>query len=647
MCGIAGFWLAGQPAAFDPMPALEKMGQAIVHRGPDADGQWFCEHSGVGLAHRRLAIQDLSEHGAQPMCSSSGRFIIVFNGEVYNFRSLRKELKAAGHSFRGHSDTEVMLAAFEAWGVEVALSRFAGMFAFALLDREEKLLWLARDRMGEKPLYYGWQAGRLVFGSELKALKAFPGCAPRINRHALTLLLRHNYIPAPHSIYTDIHKLLPAHLVRISVAAGAERLEPQRYWSATDGFREATWSTPEQAVLALEERLSEVIKEQMVADVPLGAFLSGGIDSSTVVALMQQQATRPVRTFTIGFDEAGFNEAKHAEAVARHLRTEHTELYVTPRDAREVIPELPRIYDEPFADSSQIPTFLVSRMTRQHVTVALSGDGGDELFAGYTRYPQSLAAWQRMQGGFDPRLYAERALLSLPDAVAQRAVRQMSSEQRHLTRPAVAEKVRRERGLRAARSLQTYYQRRISYWSEPSLLVRGAEEPAYAMNTSLPDAVAELAPQQQLQWLDLHSYLPDDILTKVDRAAMAVSLETRVPMLDHRFVAMALSAPPAWNMADGGGKQLLRGVAYRHVPRRLLERPKQGFAIPVGPWLRRELRDWAEHLLDAQRLEREGYWNAPILRALWDDHRAGRADFSFQLWGVLMFQAWQEASAPR
>ncbi|MCP1677149.1 asparagine synthase (glutamine-hydrolyzing) [Natronocella acetinitrilica] len=645
MCGIAGFWLNGNASTVDPESVLVAMGSAIAHRGPDGAGECFDLELGVGFSHRRLSIQDLSEHGAQPMASASERFTIVFNGEIYNFLSLRAELTALGHGFRGHSDTEVMLAAFEAWGVEAALTRFAGMFAFAVVDREERVLWLARDRMGEKPLYYGMANGVLLFGSELKALRAYPGFAPAVNRDALTLLLRHNYIPAPHSIYEGVHKLLPAHTLRVPLTGSVGDLTPLPYWRADSAFAQGAWQDESEAVSALEALLSQVIGEQMIADVPLGAFLSGGIDSSTVVALMQQQATRPVRTFTIGFREAGYNEAEHAAAVARHLQTDHTELYVAPQDAREVIPQLPRMFDEPFADSSQIPTCLVSRMTRQHVTVALSGDGGDELFAGYTRYPQTVRAWQRLCEAPGARVQAERALLNLPGGLARGAVRLLNGEQRHLSAAAVAEKVRRERGLRAATSLRAFYQRRISYWAEPSLLVQGGREPAYALNTDLPEGIAALSPQQQLQWLDLHSYLPDDILTKVDRAAMAVSLETRVPMLDHRFVEFALGLPPAWNMQGATGKQLLRRVVERHVPRELLERPKQGFAIPIEHWLRSELRDWAESLLNAQRLRHEGYWNAEIVRAVWHDHVSGKADFSFQLWGVLMFQAWLDEAA--
>ena len=641
MCGIAGIWgqegLRGQA----PMAVLDAMGQAISHRGPDAGAQLWDQDIGLGFVHRRLSIQDLSPAGAQPMRSAGGRFVIVFNGEIYNFRSLRGELEALGHGFSGHSDTEVMLAAFEQWNVEPALKRFAGMFAFALWDRERRRLWLARDRMGEKPLYYGWHGNTFLFASELKAMQGFPGFDSEVNRDALTLLLRHNYIPAPHSIYRGIHKLLPAHCLCLDLSADARQdVHAERYWSLEDAFSQDTDLDKDSAVDSLEHLLGDVIEEQMVADVPLGAFLSGGIDSSTVVALMQQRASRPVKTFTIGFKEQGFDEAEHAAAVASHLGTEHTELYVTPQDALDVIPRLPAIYDEPFADSSQIPTFLVSRMTRDHVTVTLSGDGGDELFAGYDRYPKTLRAWKRLHQSPGLRARLERAVLAFPDALGGAVVRAFNSNQRALSAPGLGEKLAWERAARRASSLQEFYRQRIGYWSDPADMVLGGREPDYALREPLPDVIADATPLKQLQWLDLKGYLPDDILTKVDRAAMAVSLETRVPLLDHRVVAFALGLPDHFNLQGGAGKQVLRRLLHRHVPESLVERPKQGFAVPVAHWLRDELRDWAEALFDRQRLAEEGYWDATRIRQAWQDHLDGRADYSFQLWGVLMFQAW-------
>ena len=641
MCGIAGFILGpGGSGAVEARETLSSMGARIAHRGPDAWDLFFSDAVGVGLVHRRLSIQDLSPLGAQPMESASGRYLIVFNGEVYNFCTLRAELSAKGHYFRGHSDTEVMLAAMEQWGVESALARFSGMFAFAVWDRETGKLWLARDRMGEKPLYYGWWNGHFLFGSELKALRAFPGYAPSVDRNALTLLLKHNYIPAPYTVYEGTQKLPPAHCLVVDVNEPDAAVEPSPYWSLEDAFACPLTAEKEGVVDALERCLGDVIQEQMVADVPLGAFLSGGIDSSTVVALMQQRASRPVKTFSIGFREEGYDEAQHAAAVAAHLGTEHTELYVNPADALDVIPDLPTIYDEPFADSSQIPTYLVSRMTRQHVTVALSGDGGDELFAGYDRYPGMARAWRKLHERPGVRAGLERATLALPDALAGPVARMMTKPQRILSREGLADKLLRERLTRHAPTLQEFYRQRIGFWTDPAQVVLGGEEPEYALTRPLPDNISKLSPIQQLMWLDMNSYLSDDILTKVDRAAMSVSLETRVPMLDHRVVEFALSLPVEWNLDGKVGKQVLRQLLYRHVPRELVDRPKQGFAVPVARWLRHELRDWAEALLEPNRLHQEGYFHAATVRRVWSDHLAERADYSAQLWGVLSFQAW-------
>ncbi len=639
MCGLAGFVSGHRPPDGEPEAILTAMGQALRHRGPDAGDSHWHGSTGVGLTHRRLAIQDLSSLGAQPMHSASGRFTIVFNGEIYNFTTLRRETEAAGRRFRGHSDTEVLLGACETWGVEATLPRLAGMFAFAIADWQQGTLWLARDRMGEKPLYYGHIHGHFVFASELTALETFPVFEGRINRDALTLLLRHNYIPAPHSIYTGIAKLPPAHCLRLDLRDTAE-VQPQPYWDLSTAFNDDSRpASREEAVDGVDSRLAEVVHEQMVADVPLGAFLSGGIDSATITALMQRQSSQRIKTFTIGFREPGFNEAEQAAAVARHLGTDHTELYVSADDALELVPELATIFDEPFGDSSLLPTFLVSRMTREHVTVALSGDGGDELFAGYARYPQALAAWQRQQApGWQDRLAG--ALLDLPDRLTSATVRTLKPAYRRLSASAIRDKLTRERRLRRCRSLAELYRLRVGYWSDPASLVRGGTEPDYALTRELPANLAEAPGMSQLQWLDLNSYLPDDILTKVDRAAMAVSLETRVPMLDHRVVSYALGLPPGWNDRDGQGKAILRDVLYRYVPPALVDRPKQGFAVPVAQWLRGALRDWAEDLLAPERLIREGYWDAQAVRAIWSDHVSGRADYSFHLWGILMFQAW-------
>lgn len=635
MCGFAGILAIGDVASRPSEAQLRAMGDALTHRGPDAAGVW--QDSSLGLVHRRLAIQDLSSAGAQPMTSASGRFVIAFNGEIYNFRALRSELEGAGATFTGHSDTEVMLAAFETWGIEKSLDRFNGMFAFALVDQADRKLILARDRMGEKPLYYGWQKGVLLFGSELKALRAHPAWEGAIDRNALTLLLRHNLIPAPHTIYSNVAKLPPSSWVAFPLdGQGDPWPEPGRYWSLEDAFELTSGFTVASASDELERRLSAVIDEQMVADVPLGAFLSGGIDSSAVVALMQQQASQAVRTFTIGFREAGFNEAEHARAVAEHLGTKHTELYVSPEDGLKVIPELPRMYDEPFADSSQIPTWLVSRMTREHVTVALSGDGGDELFCGYSRYPYVANAWAS-RDSLKSRLRQLAAKLP-PDSMA-RLIRRLVPGQSQRAVITLAERLRQEAHLGKAESLQDYYRCTLGYWSEPEALVKGGKVPDYALNGKVPEVVKK-DPLKTLMWLDLNWYLPDDILVKVDRAAMACSLETRVPMLDRRIVEFALGLPSDLNMQNGVGKQVLRDLLYRHVPRQLIDRPKQGFAVPLGQWLRTSLRDWAENLLDEGRLQREGYFNPTPVRRLWQAHLLGQDDHAFALWGVLMFQAW-------
>lgn len=639
MCGFAGF--TGRLPGEGGGECLSAMGQRLKHRGPDGEGQWQDEFLSIALVHRRLSIQDLSGAGAQPMASASGRFMLAFNGEIYNFPELREELEALGARFQGHSDTEVMLAAFEHWGIHESLDRFVGMFAFALVDIEQGCLYLARDRMGEKPLYYGWQGQTLLFASELKALRCHPEWQGQIERSVLPLYLRHNLIPAPYSIYRGIRKLPPASLVSFDLLQPRPGQFPelQRYWRAeayiaSDGARDL-----ETASHRLEQLLSQSIAGQRLSDVPLGAFLSGGIDSSTVVALMQKQSREPVRTFSIGFDEPGFNEAAHAREVARYLGTQHSELYVTASDAQAVIPELAAIYDEPFADSSQIPTYLVSRMTREQVTVALSGDGGDELFCGYDRYPGTVRAWQGRN-----RLSARaRALMTkLPATLAAPLIRAVVPSQRHRSAGGVRVRLSVEAALASAGDLSEYYRQKVSFWPNPGLVLNEAVEPGYALNQPLPGTLHG-EPLKTLMWRDLHWYLPDDILTKVDRAAMACSLETRIPMLDHRVVEFALSLPVALNRQGHTGKQVLRELLYRHVPRELVERPKQGFAVPIANWLRGPLREWAEALLDSQRLQAQGYWKTEVVRWFWQEHLSDREDYSFELWSILMFQSWLDA----
>lgn len=639
MCGFAGFVGQESPDGTDQCESiLESMGHAIIHRGPDAGGVWFDEGLCLGLTHRRLSIIDLSEFGAQPMVSESGRYVISFNGEIYNFRTLKAELESAGAQFRGHSDTEVMLAAFESWGVEQSLVRFNGMFAFALVDRSDRKLYLARDRMGEKPLYYGWQGRTFLFGSELKALTRHPCWQGDINRGALSLLLRHNLIPAPHSIYSGIHKLPPASFVSLDLKqlVPGEPLEPTRYWRLETHFIDGRDWTFNGAVSHLESLLEDVINDQMISDVPLGAFLSGGVDSSTVVALMQKRAAQPVRTFSIGFNEEGYNEAVHAAAVAEHLGTDHTELYVTEQNARDLVPSLPQIYDEPFADSSQLPTYLLSQMTRKHVTVALSGDGGDELFCGYKRYPGMLRGWQR-RSSVSARLKALAG--HLPPGLAARAISTIVPSQSGRSVDAIRFRLARAKAIASSQSLSEFYRQSVSFWPNPAMALVEPRDGSYGLTDALPDQVPD-NDLKTLMWRDLNWYLPDDILTKVDRAAMACSLETRIPMLDHRVVSFAMGLPAALNMQGNIGKQVLRSVLYRHVPRELIDRPKQGFAVPVAVWLRGSLREWAEDLLDPTRLREQGYFKPDMVRQIWTEHLSGREEYSSLLWGILMFQAW-------
>jgi len=650
MCGISGFFSSA--AALPHAEAiLQGMTDAIAYRGPDAQGHWCDLAHGIALGHRRLAVVDLTEAGAQPMHAASGRYVLVYNGEIYNHLALRARLEREGRApaWRGHSDTETLLAGFDAWGVDATVAACEGMFAIALWDREQHTLTLGRDRAGEKPLYYGWQ-GRggqrvFLFGSELKALRAHPAFDGSINRDAICLQMRHNYIPAPYSIYQGIAKLQPGTLLTLSLARPEG--QARQFWSAIGqavaGARAPFAGTPEQAVDTLEALLRDAVGGQMVADVQLGAFLSGGIDSSTVVALMQTQSTRPVKTFTIGFDEADYNEATHAAAVARHLGTEHTELIVTPAQAMEVIPALPALYDEPFSDSSQIPTYLVSRLARQHVTVALSGDAGDELFCGYTRYAMTARLWRSLERY---PVGLRRAMAALLQALPVPLLDGCARLARPLLPPGLrfanpGDKVHKGAGVLASASSEALYLGLVSHWADPQALVLGAREPATPLTSALGE-LAGLDPVQRMMALDLITYLPDDILVKVDRAAMAVSLETRVPFLDHKVIEFAWRLPQAYKIREGKTKWALRQVLYRHVPQALIERPKMGFGVPVGEWLRGPLRDWAEALLDPARLRQQGYFNVALVRAKWDEHLAGTRNWQYHLWDVLMFQAWIE-----
>jgi asparagine synthase (glutamine-hydrolysing) len=637
MCGIAGFLgTGGSTTAEQAASRTRAMTDAIAHRGPDDSDIWVDAPTGIGLGHRRLSIIDLSPLGRQPMHSDGERYVISYNGEVYNFAELRTELDALGHRFRGGSDTEVMLAACREWGPERAVTRFVGMFAIALWDRETATLRLIRDRIGVKPLYWCRRDGVLLFGSELKALMAHPAWRGDVDIEAVAAFARYSYVPGTATIFRDVHKLAPGAI--LTVRAGAEpHIAP--YWRLRDAVAPTLIEDEQDAVAQLEALLRASVRGRMIADVPLGAFLSGGIDSSTVVALMQAQSNRKVRTFSIGFREPGYDEARHAKEVAAHLGTDHTELYVTPREAIDVVPQLPKWFDEPFADSAQIPTCLVSAMTRRHVTVALSGDGGDELFAGYLRYRMVDQVWRRfgrlpagLRGAFGA------ALGRLPEHVLDRASRLLPKRLRPLN---AGRKAHRLAGLLAQPAEDALFLELAAIWPGDGALVPGSTgalrlRPEAGLAGALPDAVS------RMQYYDTTNYLPDDIMTKVDRCSMAVALEAREPLLDHRVVEFAWKLPRRFKYDGRQTKRLLRQVLYRYVPPELVERPKMGFSIPLGSWLRGELREWAENLLSRKRLAADGIFAPDEVRRLWDEHQAQQASRENVLWNVLMFQAWKE-----
>lgn len=660
MCGLTGFLDAEFLSPGDLRARIQPMTDSLRRRGPDGEGIWLDDC--VALGHRRLAILDRSEAGAQPMLSASGRFVIAFNGEIYNHLVLRSELEAecGATTWNGHSDTETLLAAIAHWGLDETLLRAVGMFAIALWDRQDRRLMLARDRMGEKPLYWGWAGRTLIFGSELKALRKHPNFPTSICHAATAQYLRFCYVPAPRSIHPGIFKLEPGCVLEVDGSPPplppdqplrpGERLETlsiRRYWSLNDMIESGAHdpiNNEEKALSSLDSALNGAVERQMLADVPLGAFLSGGIDSSLIVALMQSQMARPVQTFTIGFEESGFDESPHAAAVARHLGTNHSELLVTDYETRNVIPDLPNLYDEPFADSSQIPMHLVCCAARKQVSVALSGDGGDELFGGYSRYFWGPNIWDKLETiPFPLRRLMGASIQAMPVAGWDRLGRLHSYARPGspgISRPGDKAHRLADR-LRQVRNKDGLYRSLVSEWDSPAELMLRTVEPPSQLDDALPAALDE-DPIARMMVQDMRTYLPDDILCKVDRAAMGISLETRVPFLDPEVVSLSSRLPMNMKIRGGKGKWALRQILYRHVPQALIERPKAGFGIPVGVWLRGPLRDWAENLLKPEKLAADGLLNPVPIRKVWAEHLSGRRDWTYKLWTVLMLQAWRE-----
>lgn len=627
------------------------MNLAISHRGPDTNGIWSDKNLGITFGHQRLSIIDLSVEGNQPMQSNSGRFILTYNGEVYNHLEIRKELEQnnSNTKWRGSSDTETLLEAIDSWGIEIALQKIEGMFAFGLWDKKKRSLILARDRAGEKPLYYGWQGEGInkvfLFGSELKALKIHPMFRGEIYRNAIALQLRHNCIPAPYSIYKDIYKLMPGHYLELKDSDLKKNSLPptKSYWSFIDT---AVYENKNQFSLGdldikkdLEKHLKLSVKKQMISDVPLGAFLSGGIDSSTVVALMQSQSSKPIKTFTIGYSENDYDESKYAKKIAKHLGTDHKELYVSPSKAMEVIPKLPTIYDEPFSDSSQIPTFLVSKLAKDHVKVALSGDGGDELFCGYNRYLMGKKF-----------LYISRFMPSSLRKILASSIQQISPKKWNKISnflPGLnkyvnfGDKIHKGASVLASETLYDYYYKLCSHWKNPNRIVLNCEEPKTLL-TDLNQDLKNFNIQQQMMILDFITYLPDDILTKVDRAAMANSIETRAPFLDHKLIEYVWKIPHSLKFRNGKGKWILKQILEKYVPKNLSEKPKMGFGVPIGSWLQEPLKDWAENLLSEKRLKQDGFFDSKSIRDKWTEHLSGKKNWQYDLWDILMFQAWKD-----
>ena len=634
MCGIAGY--IGEIK--NPSDCLTKMAQAINHRGPDSNGLWIGQE-GIGLAHTRLSILDLSSAGHQPMHSVSGNYVLIFNGEIYNHEYLRSELESiSNRNWLGHSDTETLLASIEEWGIEDTLAKVKGMFAIALWDKKSKNLYLACDRIGEKPLYYGWVNQQFVFASELKSIKQFPAFKNKIDRNSLAMFLRFNSIPAPYSIYENIYKLEPGQIIKIH--SKSKQVQKNSFWSIEEAYKNGNMNkftgTSKEAVNKLEHLLSSAVSSQMQSDVPLGAFLSGGIDSSTIVSLMQSFSNSKVNTFTIGFNSKEFDEAKHAALVAKHLGTDHYEKYVTDNDALNVIPNLPNIYDEPFADSSQIPTFLVSEFAKQKVTVALSGDAGDELFGGYNRY---IFSEKTLNTIFKAPSIIKQLISKSIFSISEEKWSSLLSSHLNNRFANIGNKIYKTADILSSKNVRDLHLKLVSQIYNPSEWLKNANEYKSKLNDDIV-RFEELNSIESMMAYDLISYLPTDILTKVDRAAMSVSLETRIPFLDLDVIEFSASLPVEFKIRNGVSKWALREVLYRHVPKDLIERPKMGFGVPLAEWLRGPLKDWAESLLDEKRLQQEGFFNVEFVRDKWLEHLSGNRNWSFQLWNVLMFQAW-------